>query len=165
MIKYLSDLSMENLSAILSHLMSEKRIKSAELARKTGVGQPVIYRLMTGTTDNPQVSTLIPIAGFFGVSLDQLMGLSPLNNKKRLENISLHDLTNKLTTIKTIASVLVDLLPQLIEGYTKAISEKLVKEEISTDILPLLPINSNNLLKTINQLQEMLTINNNTSQD
>ena len=156
---------MENLSTVLTYLMSEKGIKSAELARKTGIGQPVIYRMMTGTTENPQVLSLKPIADFFGVSLDQLLGLSPLNSQKPLDNISLHNLTNKLTTIKTIASVLVDLLPELIEGYKKAISANLINDEVPTDILPLLPINSMNLLKTINQLQEMLTVKNNTSQD
>lgn len=156
---------MENLSAILSHLMSEKGIKSAELARKTGVGQPVVYRLMTGATENPQVLTLKPIADFFGVSLDQLLGLTPLTPKKSLDNISLHNLTNKLTTIKMIASVLVDLLPSLVEGYKKAVAANSIKEDISADILPLLPLNSANLLKTINQLHEMIITDKNISQD
>ncbi|MBV9576898.1 MAG: helix-turn-helix transcriptional regulator [Gammaproteobacteria bacterium] len=151
---------MENLSSILSHLMSEKGIKSAELARKTGVGQPVIYRLMTGITDNPQILTLKPISDFFGVSLDQLLGLAPLVKQKILDGTSLHTINNKLTTAKTITSVLVDLLPLLIEGYKKAIDANLIKEEIPEDILPLLPLNSTNLLKAINQLQEILIINN-----
>lgn len=155
---------MENLSSILSHLMSEKGIKSAELARKTGVGQPVIYRLMTGVTDNPQVFTLKPIADFFNISLDQLLGISPLTKPKTLDNTALHALNNKLITIKTIASVVVDLLPILIEGYQKAADANLVKEEVPENILPLLPLNSANLLKTIIQLQEILIINS-TSQD
>lgn len=154
---------MDTLSSILSHLMAEKNIKSAELARKTGIGQPVIHRVMTGTTDNPQIATLIPLAKFFRVSLDQLVGLTPLNHQTRLDSISTHDLINKIITIKTIANVLMELLPTLIEGYTKAVSGKLIKEKVSTDILPLLPINVSNLLKTINYLQEMLT--NNNSQD
>jgi len=156
---------MVNLSGTLSLLMSEKGIKSAELARKTGIGQPVIYRLMTGTTDNPQIQTLKPIADFFEVSIDQLLGLSPLTNQKPFDNAALHNLSNKLTTIKTISSVLVDLLPILIESYKKAVASNLINEEISSDILPLLPLNSANLLKTINQLQEILIKNNNISQD
>ena len=159
---------MENLAATLTYLMSEKSIKSAELARKTGVGQPVIYRLMTGVTENPQILTIKPIAEFFEVTLDQLFGLSPLSNlskQRAMANISIHNLNNKLTTIKTIASVLVDILPPLIEGYKKSIFAKLVEEDVSTDILPLLPLNSTNLLKTINQLQELLTINSNINQD
>src|SRR5580704_17643388 len=111
---------MGNLSATLSHLMSEKGIKSAELARKTGIGQPVIYRIMTGTTDNPQVLTLKPIADYFGVSLEQLLSLTALNNQNSFDKATLHNISTKLTTIKTISSVLVDLLPSLIEGYKKA---------------------------------------------
>lgn len=156
---------MENLAATLTNLMSEKGIKSAELARKTGIGQPVIYRLMTGVTENPQILTIKPIAEFFGVSLDQLLGLSPMSNQRAMDTISIHNLNNKLTTIKTIASVLVDILPPLIEGYKKSIFAKLVEEDVYADILPLLPLNSMNLLKTINQLQEILTINSNISQD
>ena len=34
-----------------------------------------------------------------------------------------------------------------------------LKEEISADILPLLPLNATNLLKAINQLQELLILN------
>ncbi|HLB42669.1 MAG TPA: helix-turn-helix transcriptional regulator [Gammaproteobacteria bacterium] len=147
---------MENLSTILSHLMSEKGIKSAELARKTGIGQPVVYRLMTGVTENPQVLTLKPIADFFGVSLDQLLGLSPLNNQRPMDNTLLHHLNNKLTTIKTIASALVDLLPDIIEGYQKAVSVNLIKETVPSDILPLLQLNITNLLKATNQIQELL---------
>lgn len=151
---------MGNLSATLSHLMSEKGIKSAELARKTGIGQPVIYRIMTGTTDNPQVLTLKPIADYFGVSLEQLLGLTALNNQNSFDKATLHNISTKLTTIKTISSVLVDLLPSLIEGYKKAAEANLIEENIPADILPLLPLNSRNLLKTINQLQVLLMIAN-----
>lgn len=158
---------MDKLSSILSHLMSKNNISSAELARKTGVGQPVIYRLMTGTTENPQIFTLKPIADFFGVTLDQLLGSISFSNMKMQNNISVHDITNKLTTIKTICSVLVEILPSLSDGYKKAVLAQLIKEETPSDILPLIQLNSINLLKTINQLQEILTIKNekNTTQD
>jgi len=151
---------MKNLAAILSHLMAEKEIRSAELARKTGVGQPVIYRLMNGVTDNPQVLTLKPIADFFDISLDQLLGLKPLTKHKSLDNESLPIINNKLTTIKAIGSVLAEILPTLIDGYKKSVEANLIKEEISTDILPLLPLNTINLLKAINQLQELLITDN-----
>lgn len=150
---------MKNLSSILSQLMTEKGIKSSELARKTGVGQPVIYRIMTGVTDNPQIHTLMPIADFFKVSIDQLLGIKPLQTEKILNNISLHDINNKLTAIKTIAAVFLDLLPSLIEGYQLASTSNLIKQTIPYEILPLLPLNCSNLLKSINQLQEILSSN------
>lgn len=152
---------MKNLSEILSHLMSEAGIKSAELARKTGIGQPVIYRLMTGTTENPQILTLKPIADYFGKSMDQLIGLAPLESIKPLSNALFHELGNKLSSIRTVASVLIDFLPELIEGYQEALSANLIKETVSSEILPLLMINTTNLLKTANYIQELLLHYNN----
>ena len=147
---------MEALSTTLTFLMAKIGIKSAELARKTGVGQPVIYRLMTGVTENPQVLTIKPIADFFEVSIDQLLGFTPLDGFK---SSMTHDLNNKLSTVKTIGSVFVDLMPTLISGYQTAVSANLVEETIPADILPLLSLNATNLLKSANQIQELLIKN------
>lgn len=155
---------MKNLSDVLSFLMSGVGIKSAELARKTGIAQPVISRLMTGVTSNPQILTIKPIADFFDVTLEQLLGLSPLDMKNNFDSAQLNDLSNKVNSIKTIASVLTNILPILIEGYQKAILANLTKEEVPTDILPLFALNMKNLLNTTDQIQEMLlNINNNKS--
>jgi len=154
----------KNLSDVLSFLMSGVGIKSAELARKTGIAQPVISRLMTGVTSNPQILTIKPIADFFDVTLEQLLGLSPLDMKNNFDSAQLNDLSNKVNSIKTIASVLTNILPILIEGYQKAILANLTKEEVPTDILPLFALNMKNLLNTTDQIQEMLlNINNNKS--
>jgi transcriptional regulator with XRE-family HTH domain len=151
---------MKKLSSILSHLMSQKGIKSAELARKTGIGQPIIYRLMTGETENPQISTLKPIADFFQIGFDELLGLAPLKKQHSLHtNVVLNELNNKLMTIKTIAITLVDALPTFTNGYQMAVSANLINEEISLNLLPLILLNNNNLLKTINQAQQILTEN------
>lgn len=150
---------MSNLATVLTHLMSEMNISSAELARKTGVAQPVVYRLMTGVTENPQILTIKPIANFFGVSIEQLVGMTTLGNKK-IDDLMVHNINSKLSAIKLIASVLADFLPGLIEGYQKAFSANLIKETVSIDILPLLILNTDNLLKTANQIQELITINN-----
>lgn len=152
---------MKNLSDVLSFLMTGAEIKSAELARKTGIAQPVISRLMTGVTNNPQVLTIKPIAEFFGVTLEQLLGLLPLDRSNGFDNVQLHDLSNMVDSIKTIASVLISILPTLIEGYQKAILANLTKEEAPTDILPLFTLNMKNILKTTDQMQELLlNINN-----
>lgn len=153
---------MKKLSDVLSSLMSNRGIKSAELARETGVAQPVVSRLMTGVTVNPQVLTIKPIADFFNISLDQLLGLTPLDVQKQFDSAQLNDLSNKVDSIKTISSVLTSILPVLIEGYQKAIFANLTKEEVPTDILPLFALNMKSLLKTVNQIQELLlNINNN----
>jgi len=151
----------KNISDVLSFLMSDMGIKSAELARKTGVAQPVISRLMTGVTTNPQVLTIKPIADFFNVNLEQLLGMSPLDAQNYFDSSQLDDLSNKVNLIKTIASVLTSILPVLIEGYQKAILANLIKEEVPTDILPLFILNMKNLVKTADQIQELfININN-----
>lgn len=71
---------MSKLAAIIKSLMREKDISVTELARQTQISQPVLHRLATGTTCNPQIETLLPIAGFFGISIDQLIGNAPLSN-------------------------------------------------------------------------------------
>lgn len=67
-----------SMSAILKGLMAELGINESELARRTGIGQPVVHRICSGETDNPKVATLNPIANFFAVSINQLIGTEPL---------------------------------------------------------------------------------------
>lgn len=67
------------MSKILKELMAELGINESELARRTGIGQPVIHRICSGETDNPKVATLSPIANFFAISISQLIGDEPLS--------------------------------------------------------------------------------------
>ncbi len=69
---------MSNLNSILKALMHEVGITVTELARRTGVGQPVIHRMASGETDNPKVGSLSPIAKFLNVTISQLVGDDPL---------------------------------------------------------------------------------------
>lgn len=61
------------ISLILKSLMKQKAISSSELARRTGIAQPVIYRIASGETDNPKLNTIIPLAKYFDVSIDHLV--------------------------------------------------------------------------------------------
>lgn len=67
-----------SISVILKGLMAELGINESELARRTGIGQPVVHRICSGETDNPKVATLSPIANFFAISISQLIGDEPL---------------------------------------------------------------------------------------
>src|SRR5439155_6774459 len=57
-------------------------INESELARRTGIGQPVVHRICSGETDNPKVATLSPIANFFAISISQLIGDEPLSTDR-----------------------------------------------------------------------------------
>lgn len=69
---------MMKLNTILKMLLKEHQLSESELARRTNVGQPVIHRMASGETDNPKVATLIPIARYFSLTINQLMGVDPL---------------------------------------------------------------------------------------
>jgi plasmid maintenance system antidote protein VapI len=66
------------LSAILKKLLFQEDIKSVELARALGIPAPTIHRLVTGKSTRPYKSSLDPIAKYFGITSDQLLGVQPL---------------------------------------------------------------------------------------
>jgi SOS-response transcriptional repressor LexA len=72
------EIAMSELSSILKTMMGQVKITVTELARQTGIGQPVIHRMASGETDNPKVLSLRPIAQFFDLNLSQLVGDEPL---------------------------------------------------------------------------------------
>jgi len=86
-----------NVGKILSGLMKEQKLTSAELARLTGIVQPVIYRMAAGETDNPKIGTLIPIANYFGISINQLIGL---NEPSQNVFSSIGEKNNKIPLLK-----------------------------------------------------------------
>lgn len=74
----------------LKYLILRRHINESELARLTSVSQPVIHRLANGNTKNPNIDTLRPLARFFNISIDQLIGEKALplfgdsKNERRL---------------------------------------------------------------------------------
>ncbi len=73
----------ENLRKILIQLMDECDIDSMRLSRNTGVPISTINRLRSGTsTNNPTLSTLIPLAEFFSITVSQLIGDEPFSQNR-----------------------------------------------------------------------------------
>lgn len=66
------------LRTVMKQLQEIFQINDAELARETGIPQATIYRLVSGMTDDPKVSTLKPLASFFNITIGQLLGEEPL---------------------------------------------------------------------------------------
>lgn len=68
------------LSKILRMLMAEHgNLSEAQLARDTNLPQPTIHRILNGETQDPRISTITPLAEYFNVSINQLLGLEPLS--------------------------------------------------------------------------------------
>lgn len=63
---------------ILNRLMTEKKIRVAELARRINLPQPTVHRIATGACEHPHLSSLEPIADFFSINIDQLKGHEPI---------------------------------------------------------------------------------------
>jgi SOS-response transcriptional repressor LexA len=77
------------ISQILKKLMSEKNLRTAELARLTQLAQPTLHRIVTGLCEHPHHTSLKPIADFFGITVDQLKGLSPLPSAYPIQTVPL----------------------------------------------------------------------------
>lgn len=74
---------MNRLSDVLNTLLRRRNMTVSELSRHTGIVQPVIYRMTTGETDNPKLSSLLPIANYFDVNISQLIGEEPLSDDEK----------------------------------------------------------------------------------
>lgn len=85
------------LGNILRRLLYEKQMKSIDLAREVKVPQPTIHRLVTGKSVRPYQSSLTPIARYFGITIDQLVGEEPL-----AEEFASHDLSGKSQQLRRV---------------------------------------------------------------
>jgi transcriptional regulator with XRE-family HTH domain len=69
----------ETPGAVLRYLMQEiGNISEGELFRRTGVPQPTIHRILSGATPNPRMDSIEPLAEFFNITSDQMLGRIPL---------------------------------------------------------------------------------------
>lgn len=80
---------MNKLSRVLKQLISENNLTISELARSTNILQPVLHRIVSGNTDNPRVDSLLPIAQYFKISIEQLTGATPLSQTQKSHHFPL----------------------------------------------------------------------------
>jgi SOS-response transcriptional repressor LexA len=74
------NIAAENLGITIEKLIKLQHTNMHKLHKKTGVPLTTINRLINDKNVNPTISSLIPIADFFDVSLNQLMGIDPLES-------------------------------------------------------------------------------------
>ena len=56
----------------LKELKKKSGKKSKDIVEGTGLPERTVVRIFSGETDNPSISTLIPIVNFLGGSLDEI---------------------------------------------------------------------------------------------
>lgn len=81
---------LKELSNNLNILMAQARISSSELARQIGVPATTIKRIRNNEQSNPTITTLLPIAQYFSMSLNQLIGNEPLIQLNKNCSAALH---------------------------------------------------------------------------
>lgn len=87
-------------SAVLRYLIEDVgNISEGELFRRTGVPQPTIHRILSGITPNPRMESLEPLAEFFNVSTDQLLGRIPLSKDRISGSFSAVTTTKKVVPL------------------------------------------------------------------
>jgi SOS-response transcriptional repressor LexA len=78
-----------NLAKNLKKLLFEKNMKPIDLARELEIPQPTVHRLVSGKSTRPYKSSLEPIAKFFSISVDELIGEEPSETIWPLEQSSI----------------------------------------------------------------------------
>lgn len=98
-----------NISDALVALMSKKNVDAMELSHQTGVPVPTINRLRSNKFSNPTISTLVPIASYFGVSINQLIGRENISFSFVQDNYFVANMESvPLITIEQVKSFLSD---------------------------------------------------------
>lgn len=76
----------KNLSDNLNLLMAKARINSSELARLIGLPATTIKRIRNNEQSNPTVSTLMPIAKHFSMTISELLGCEVLSFNRVMDS-------------------------------------------------------------------------------
>lgn len=75
----LNDASQIQLAQTLNELIGrDKALTPAALARQLGIPTNKITRILNGDVTDPKASTLLQIANYFDITIEQLLGLEPI---------------------------------------------------------------------------------------
>lgn len=69
-------------------LMFKKDIRATQLAREINVPQQTLQRIVAGFSPSPHRKTLVPLAEYFSISVDQLTGKEPLPDELSSANVA-----------------------------------------------------------------------------
>ena len=75
------------ISENLKHLIHLYNISESELSRQLDLPRQTINRITTGSVSNPTSTTLMKIAYFFDISVDELLGNAPIKINKKVSTI------------------------------------------------------------------------------
>lgn len=86
------------LAEVLSHLMKDARLTDAELGTQVKIPSSTITKLRLGHSLNPTIESLIPIARYFGIDTEQLLGFRKID--ELVNNASLGVITHAIPVLE-----------------------------------------------------------------
>ena len=78
----------------------ENKLTPAALARKLGIPTNKITRILNGDVTDPKASTLLQLASYFGISIEQLLGIEPIireaapDNQDATQSLPIYEINN-----------------------------------------------------------------------
>ncbi|AMQ26658.1 TPA: helix-turn-helix domain-containing protein [Legionella pneumophila] len=79
---FLNETSQLQLAKTLNELLGrDEKLTPAALARKLGIPTNKITRILNGDVTDPKASTLVQIANYFDITIEQLLGLEPITRQ------------------------------------------------------------------------------------
>ena len=101
-------------SSVLRYLMKDVgNISEGELSRRTGVPQPTIHRILSGMTPNPRIESIEPLAEFFNITPDQMLGRVSLPKDRIPGSFAATAATKKVVPL--LSSIEVSYWPDIIK--------------------------------------------------
>lgn len=85
------------ISDVLQHLMFIEKIRTTELSRRTGLPQPTLHRIVQGLVASPHKTSLVTLANYFKISLEQLQGLEPLDERYTIKRNEIKEVEKLIT--------------------------------------------------------------------
>ena len=73
--------SLNTIGIILTYLIDKHGITESQLARAINLPRATINRIKLGKIVDPKASTLVRIANYFSISVDQLLGVIPFDDE------------------------------------------------------------------------------------
>lgn len=74
----MTTLPVSNISDILKMLIAQSGLREAELARRMEIPVATLNKIKKGRINDPRGSTLLQLADYFGLTVDQLLGNTPI---------------------------------------------------------------------------------------
>jgi transcriptional regulator with XRE-family HTH domain len=106
---------------VLKKLIDSTGMELADFCRKIEIGYATIYQILVGKNQSPRIDTLLPIAKYFNISIEQLIGEEPLETPTLKKSISVGNDTKNTVWQHVLFIDCVKIASNILEKHPKEI--------------------------------------------